>query len=193
MQSRHYSIGRSYVKKINTAKSRTNVATLNVCTLNLQPQLRITVRLEDEIKQPAFQNDVQKAYLNVIYTAGWLSLRQTIAFKPYGLTLPQFNVLRILRGQHPKPATVAMLIERMLDKTSNASRIVDKLEEKKFVTRTICPANRRAVDIRITETGLRLLRQIDDDRVTDPATYGVAQLSETELRQLSHLLDKIRG
>jgi DNA-binding MarR family transcriptional regulator len=108
------------------------------------------VRLEDEIKQPTFQSEGQKAYLNIIFTSGWLSQRQAAAFRPDGITLPQFNVLRILRGQHPKPATVALLIERMLDKTSNASRIVDKLEEKKFVTRTVCPANRRAVDIRIT-------------------------------------------
>lgn len=151
------------------------------------------MRLEDEIKQATFQSDAQKAYLNVVYTAGWLSLRQANAFKPYGLTLPQFNVLRILRGQHPKPATVAMLIERMLDKTSNASRIVDKLEEKKLVTRTICPANRRAVDICITETGLSLLRQMDDDGIASMTQNGLAQLNEAELRQLNLLLDKLRA
>ncbi|RZK24597.1 MAG: MarR family transcriptional regulator [Hymenobacter sp.] len=151
------------------------------------------MRLEDEIKQPIFQSDAQKAYLNVVYTAGWMGQRQAVAFKPYGLTGPQFNVLRILRGQHPLPATVALLIDRMLDKTSNASRIVDKLEEKKFVTRTVCPANRRAVDIRITETGLRLLRQIDDEGLADPARAGLHNLTATELRQLNSLLDKIRA
>ncbi|MGI4735291.1 MAG: MarR family winged helix-turn-helix transcriptional regulator [Janthinobacterium lividum] len=151
------------------------------------------MRLEDEIKQPTFQNDAQKAYINVMYTAGWLAQRQASAFKPYDLTLPQFNILRILRGQHPLPATVALLIERMLDKTSNASRIVDKLEEKKFVTRTVCPANRRAVDIRITEAGLRLLRQIDDDGQADPARVGLDNLTPSEWRQLNSLLDKIRA
>ncbi len=65
------------------------------------------MRLEDEIKQPVFQSDAQKAYLNVLYTAGWMNQRQNAAFKTYGLTGPQFNVLRILRGQHPQPATVA--------------------------------------------------------------------------------------
>ena len=150
------------------------------------------MRIEDEIKQPTFLNEGQKAIINLTFTAGWLSARQATAFRPYGLTLPQFNVLRILRGQHPKPATVALLIERMLDKTSNASRIVDKLEEKKLVTRTVCPANRRAVDIRITETGLRLLRQIDDDGLTDPARHGFGHFTEAELRQLNQLLDKIR-
>ena len=151
------------------------------------------MRLEDEIKQPAFQSEAHKAYLNVVYTAGWLGQRQMAAFKPYGLTSPQFNVLRILRGQHPLPATVALLIERMLDKTSNASRIVDKLEEKKLVTRTVCPANRRAVDIRITEVGLRLLRQIDEDEQANPARNSLDNLTAAEQRQLNTLLDKIRA
>jgi DNA-binding MarR family transcriptional regulator len=151
------------------------------------------VRLEDEIKQSTFQSEGQKAYLNILYTAGWLSLRQAAAFRPYGLTLPQFNVLRILRGQHPKPATVALLIDRMLDKTSNASRIVDKLEEKKLVTRTVCPANRRAVDICITEAGLDLLGQIDESGLTDIRQSGMKALSESEAAQLNELLDKIRA
>jgi DNA-binding MarR family transcriptional regulator len=151
------------------------------------------VRLEDEIKQPTFQSEGQKAYLNIIFTSGWLSLRQAAAFRPYGITLPQFNVLRILRGQHPKPATVALLIERMLDKTSNASRIVDKLEEKKLVTRTVCPANRRAVDIRITEAGLQLLRQIDESGHLLANQTGMSGLTDDELQQLNHLLDKIRA
>jgi DNA-binding MarR family transcriptional regulator len=151
------------------------------------------VRLEDEIKQPTFQSEGQKAYLNILFTSGWLSLRQAAAFRPYGITLPQFNVLRILRGQHPLPATVALLIERMLDKTSNASRIVDKLEEKKLVTRTVCPANRRAVDIRITEGGLHLLRQIDDSGLTDVRSNGMSGLSESEYVLLNQLLDKIRA
>ena len=148
------------------------------------------MRIEDEIKQPLFQNEKQKAGINLVYTAGWLTIRQSCAFKPYGLTLPQFNILRILRGQYPKPATVALLIDRMLDKTSNASRIVDRLEEKKLVTRTVCPSNRRAVDIRITPAGLVLLEQIDASGVMHTAAH--ASLSEAEARQLSELLDKMR-
>lgn len=153
----------------------------------------LLVRLEDEIKQSTFQSEGQKAYLNILFTSGWLSLRQAAAFRPYGLTLPQFNVLRILRGQHPRPATVAMLIERMLDKTSNASRIVDKLEEKKLVTRTVCPANRRAVDICITEAGLALLQHIDDSGLTDFRQSSLNTLTESELELLNQLLDKIRA
>ena len=150
------------------------------------------MRIEDEIKQPTFQSIHQKAYINLIYTAGWLTMRQAAAFKPYSLTLPQFNVLRILRGQHPQPATVALLIERMLDKTSNASRIVDKLEEKHLVTRRVCPANRRAVDIRITEAGLTLLRCIEDEQLLWPAKMAFDKLNNHELQQLNELLDKIR-
>ena len=151
------------------------------------------MRLEDEIKQLVFQSEAHKAFLNVMYTAGWLGQRRVSVFKPYGLTTPQYNILRILRGQHPQPATVAMLIDRMLDKTSNASRIVDKLEDKKLVTRTVCPANRRAVDIRITEAGLCLLRQIDEEDVINPSAVGFGNLTNSELHQLNMLLDKLRA
>ncbi|WP_188556811.1 MarR family winged helix-turn-helix transcriptional regulator [Hymenobacter glacieicola] len=148
------------------------------------------MKIEDEIKQPAFKDDFQKAYINLIFTAGWLQLRQSAKFKEYGLTLPQFNILRILRGQHPKPATVNLLIERMLDKTSNASRIVDKLETKQLVTRKVCPSNRRAVDIRITEAGLELLQRLD--ALMDSQHIGLHNLTPQEAAQLSALLDKVR-
>ncbi len=159
--------------------------------INLHPIPLPPMRIEDEIKQPIFRDEFQKAHINLIYTAGWMQLRQAAAFKPFGLTLPQFNILRILRGQHPLPATVALLIDRMLDKTSNASRIVDRLEEKKLVTRTVCPANRRAVDIRITPAGLDLLSRIEESGALRDT--GVEQLTETELQQLNFLLDKMRS
>ena len=149
------------------------------------------MRIEEEIKQPIFRDEHQKAHINLVYTSGWLQLRQATAFKPYGLTLPQFNILRILRGQHPLPATVALLIDRMLDKTSNASRIVDRLEEKQLVTRTVCPANRRAVDIRITRAGLDLLNHIEEEGVIQASSIN--QLSKAEVQQLNELLDKIRA
>ena len=151
------------------------------------------MRIEDEIKHPVFRNAYENAIINLTYTAGWLEVRQTAAFKPFGLTLPQFNVLRILRGQHPRPATVALHIDRMLDKTSNASRIVDRLEEKQLVTRTVCPANRRTVDIRITEAGLALLMRLEADEVLEPTRLGLGSFSESELRQFNDLLDKLRA
>jgi len=100
-------------------------------------------------------------------------------------------VLRILRGQYPTPATVNLLIERMLDKTSNASRIVDKLEAKELVTRKQCPADRRTVDILITDKGLKLLQEMDE--VEGGELVGVRNLSAEEAEQLSLLLDKVRG
>ncbi|WP_375434781.1 MarR family winged helix-turn-helix transcriptional regulator [uncultured Hymenobacter sp.] len=147
------------------------------------------MKIEDEIKQPIFKDSFQKGLINLVYTSGWVQQRNASQFKEFGITLPQFNVLRILRGQHPKPATVNLLIERMLDKTSNASRIVDKLEAKKLVTRTVCPSNRRAVDIRITDAGLELLLEID--KVIERESL-LRKLTEAEVTLLSDLLDKIR-
>jgi DNA-binding MarR family transcriptional regulator len=148
-----------------------------------------TMRIEEEIKQPVFRDEYQKGLINLIYTAGWLQQQQTAAFRDFDITLPQFNILRILRGQHPKPATVNLLIERMLDKTSNASRIVDKLEAKGLVTRTVCPSNRRAVDIRITDAGLELLQRMD---ANVNLHHGLKTLTLEETQQLNTLLDKIR-
>jgi len=111
-------------------------------------------------------------------------------FKPYGITLPQYNILRILRGQHPKPATVNLLIDRMLDKTSNASRIVDKLETKEFVTRKQCPDDRRTVDVLITQKGLDLLEEMD--KVEGGHQTGIINLSEADAKELNRILDQIR-
>lgn len=149
------------------------------------------MRIEDEIQQPVFRDAFQRAHVNLIFTAGWVQSQLTQRFKEFGLTLPQFNVLRILRGQHPQPASVQLLIQRMLDKTSNASRIVDKLETKALVTRTTCPQDRRAVDVLITEKGLALLRQIDASAALD--SIGFQHLTTEEADHLSFLLDRLRG
>lgn len=148
------------------------------------------MRIEEEIKQDAFKDEFHKVYVNLIYTSGWLQVLLARRFKEYNISLPQYNILRILRGQHPKPASVNLLIERMLDKTSNASRIVDKLEAKELVTRMPCPHDRRTVEIRITEKGLRLLAELDP--VADARSTGVRHLTEEEARLLNRLLDKIR-
>ncbi|WP_162053511.1 MarR family winged helix-turn-helix transcriptional regulator [Pontibacter pamirensis] len=149
------------------------------------------MKIEEEIKQPTFKSEYQKAHINLIYTSGWVQQAQAGLFKPFGVTLPQYNVLRILRGQHPKPATISLLIERMLDKTSNASRIVDKLEAKELVTREQCPADRRTVDVLITEKGLALLKEMDN--LESGEGTGITNLTEQEAAQLSDLLDKIRS
>ncbi|AKD05645.1 transcriptional regulator [Pontibacter korlensis] len=149
------------------------------------------MKIEDEIKQSVFKSEYQKAYINLIYTSGYLQQAQSALFKPFGVTLPQYNILRILRGQHPKPATISLLIERMLDKTSNASRIVDKLEAKELVTRKQCPSDRRTVDVLITQKGLDLLEQMDG--LEGGKGTGITNLTEDEATQLNALLDKIRN
>jgi len=102
----------------------------------------------------------------------------------------QFNILRILRGQHPDSTSINSLIERMLDKASNASRIVEKLREKNLVVRTTNSIDRRSVDVKITEFGLNLLAKIDV--VDEEFHFGTDSLSQAEVMMLNHLLDKGR-
>jgi DNA-binding MarR family transcriptional regulator len=146
--------------------------------------------LEEEIKQPFFKSIYQKAFINLIFTSGWVQTQQSQIFRKYDLTAPQFNILRILRGQHPKPATVNLLIDRMLDKTSNASRIVDKLVSKGLVTRQTCAHDRRTVDVLITPAGLAVLQHLDQE--AQDIHTGLSNLTESEATELSRLLDKIR-
>ncbi len=146
--------------------------------------------IEQDIKQTNFKSPYSKAVINVLYTNNWLQSMQVEIFKPFDLTLQQYNVLRILRGQYPNPITVIAIIERMLDKMSNASRLVDKLLAKDLVMRRLCPQDRRAVDVIITEKGLELLEEIDAlQSQWESKLHG---LSESEALQLSELLDKMR-
>uniref|UniRef100_UPI003B3BD09D MarR family winged helix-turn-helix transcriptional regulator n=1 Tax=Spirosoma sp. TaxID=1899569 RepID=UPI003B3BD09D len=118
--------------------------------------------IENDIKQTTpFRTPYHRVMVNLIYTSNWISDSQMRVLKPFKLTLQQYNVLRILRGQYPNPIKVADITERMLDKMSNASRLVDKLVAKQLVQRTECPSDRRAVDVIITEKGLNLLTKLD--------------------------------
>ena len=146
---------------------------------------------ETDIKQTKFRNAHHRMVLNLIYTTGWLSNSQAGVLKPFDLTSPQYNVLRILRGQYPKPVQVNDIIERMMDKMSNASRLVDKLLAKSLVIRTECPHDRRAVDVVITEKGLSLLAELDT--MQDSWENQLRNLNQQEANQLSDLLDKLRG
>lgn len=148
--------------------------------------------IEKEIGQSvSFKSDLQRVAVNILYTASWLNLKNTETLKPFDLTPQQFNVLRILRGQHPKPATVNLLMQRMIDKSSNASRLVDRLLEKGFVTRETNRQDKRAVDVYISQKGLNVLETIDK-------TIGLLEshldhITDSEARMLSDLLDKMRG
>ncbi len=146
--------------------------------------------IDEEIRQGSWKSPLQKAVVNILFTSRVLEERTARVLKPHGLTAPQFNILRILRGQKGSPATVKLLVERMLDKSSNASRLVDKLLEKGLVERITCPNDRRAVEIRITSSGLDLLQEIDRREFWEDRPGAI--LSEAEAHQLSGLLDKLR-
>ena len=145
--------------------------------------------LEEEIKQKEFKSKQQRAYLNLIFTACHLNLEQTRFFKPYQLSSQQYNVLRILRGQNGKPITIGLIQERMLDVQSNASRLIDKLEEKKLVLRVDCPKDKRQMDITITVNGLEILKELDDKLNNKESSI---LLTDTEADLLNDLLNKIR-
>ena len=144
----------------------------------------------DEIKSK-FNSEHQKATVNILYTSNRLYEVHSNSLKKFGLTPEQYNILRILRGQHPKPATVNLLIERMLNKMSNASRLVDKLVLKKMVIRKTCKEDRRAVDVLITQKGLDLLLMLEKAEVVWLKEISV--LSNAEAKELNRLLDKIRS
>ncbi len=147
--------------------------------------------IAEDIKQKKFKNEFNKVIINLVYTNSWLGEKQNRFFKQFDLTRPQFNVLRILRGQYPSPATVNLIIDRMLDRMSNASRIVDRLEAKGLVKRAQCKNDRRAVDVIISDEGLQLLEKIDEFLETWESQYR--NLSDEECIQLNNLLDKMRS
>lgn len=149
------------------------------------------MRIEDEIQSTKFEDNYQKAVININYTQNWLSNHLRGEFDKFNLTMQQFNILRILRGQYPKPATVNLLKERMLDKMSDASRIVDRLVQKELVSRCTNTCDRRAVDIRISDKGLEILSKIEVEFKTKDLIKN--NLTEEEAGKLSDLLDKLRG
>jgi DNA-binding MarR family transcriptional regulator len=149
------------------------------------------MKLESEIKQPKFRNEYHKLAVNVLYTYGWLMNSQSKLFTKHGITGNQFNILRILRGQYPNPATINLLKERMLDKMSDASRLVERLRLKGLVKRDLSAQDRRRVDVIITEKGLKLLLEID--KLNEKQDSLLENLTSSEAKKLNELLDKLRG
>ena len=148
------------------------------------------MRIEDEIKQADFTDDFMKAVLNILVTADRLSSLTNAALKPFGVSKEQFNVLRILRGQHPNPSSLQLISERMISKSSNATRLVEKLRQKGYVERSLCPTNRRKVDILITKKGLDALEEMDP--VVRSSSDDLRTLTKAESHELNRLLDKMR-
>ncbi|MBI1223141.1 MAG: MarR family transcriptional regulator [Bacteroidetes bacterium] len=145
----------------------------------------------EEIKQSKFRNAQHKTVLNILLTANTIYAINNRYFKQFGLSGEQYNVLRILRGNHPEACTVLSIQERMLDKMSNASRLVDKLETKGLLTRKQSKDDRRQVDVCITKKGLQLL---DDISIPfEKMDQALKCVSEEELNRVSDILDVIRG
>jgi DNA-binding MarR family transcriptional regulator len=149
------------------------------------------MKLEDEIKQKKFKDEYQKLLLNIIFTGNWLNSMSIKAFKPYGVSPQQYNVLRILKGQHPNAIMVNQIVERMLDKNSNASRLVDKLVIKDLVKRETCEKDRRQMDVAITDKGLKLLKEMENN--LEHVDEIIAKtISKKDAEEVNAILDKMR-
>ncbi|WP_198675400.1 MarR family winged helix-turn-helix transcriptional regulator [Pleomorphovibrio marinus] len=149
------------------------------------------MKLEEAIQQKAFNDPYNKAVVNILYTHSYVVTRQNRLFKPHDISPEQYNVLRILRGQHPSPITVSSIQDRMLNKMSNASRLVEKLKQKELVERKECPSDRRQVDVSITDKGLELLAILEEE--INRFNHRIIGLDQKEVEQLNELLDKLRG
>lgn len=148
------------------------------------------MRLEEEIKQKKFSGPQQKAILNILFTAGWLQAKNNQFLKQYGITAAQFNILRILKGQHPDSLSVGEIKSRMLDRNSDMPRLLNRLLIKGLIDKRTCPKDKRASDVFISPTGIELLERINRQQdVLD----NMIQLTDSEAQQLSDLLDKARN
>jgi DNA-binding MarR family transcriptional regulator len=148
------------------------------------------MRLEEEINQAAFKDHFHRAHVNLLFTAAWLNQKINKVLKPFEVSGQQFNILRILKGLGGQPASLKLITSRMLDKTSNTSRLIDKLVEKKMVVRTFCPQDRRQVDIRITETGIDTLQRCNDlvEKNLDAIKINLSECQAIELNELLELV-----
>jgi len=150
-----------------------------------------TMKIEEAIKTRKFTTAREKAVVNLLFTYGWFFNKEKDYFKQFGLTPQQYNVLRILKGQYPKSISTCDIKERMLDKNSDASRLVDRMFTNGLVERNVSEYDKRKVDIKISNRGLLLLQEIMDNRAElDHFSNG---LTEEEANMLSILLDKLRS
>ena len=142
--------------------------------------------ISKDIKSKFTSNKV-KALINIKYTSNWLSSKENDFFKPYGISPQQYNILRILRGAKER-TKVQIVKDRMIERAPNATRLMDKLCDKKLIERERCEHDRRVVYVKITKQGLELLATIDENKNLS----FLENLTEKEAAQLSDLLDKIR-
>jgi DNA-binding MarR family transcriptional regulator len=152
----------------------------------------VVMNIEEEIKSTVKLSITKKVMLNLTFTRNFIGDKFSDLLKPFGISSEQYNVLRILRGQKGTPINMQDIQERMVTKNSNTTRLIDKLLLKEMVIRNTCPNNRRKIEIKITEQGLKILSQLDpiiekhDLLLTD-------KLTNNELETLNNLLEKIRN
>ncbi|MFV7235996.1 MULTISPECIES: MarR family winged helix-turn-helix transcriptional regulator [Flavobacterium] len=150
------------------------------------------MKIEDEIKSTIPLDISKKITLNILYTQNVITDNFNEILKPYDISGEQYNVLRILRGQKGNPANMCLIQERMLARTSNTTRLVDKLLLKNFVTRNVCPENRRKIEVQITQKGLDVLKELDPKVIAHDQLFS-KKLNTEELEQLNYLLEKYRN
>jgi DNA-binding MarR family transcriptional regulator len=146
--------------------------------------------IEKDINQQHFQSEAQKAMINLMYTHSWVTERIKEILAEESITMQQFNILRILRGSDPMPLSTLSIRERMLDKMSDTSRIVDRLLAKGLVDKKTCATDKRLVDVYITCEGKKLLEKLDNK--SDVMNSITSKLSNSELEKLNELLDLLR-
>jgi DNA-binding MarR family transcriptional regulator len=150
------------------------------------------MKIEEVLKSTVPMDNSKKIIMNIIYTQNIITENFNEILKPYDISSEQFNVLRILRGQKGNPANMCVIQERMLAKTSNTTRLVDKLLLKELVTRKVCPENRRKIEVSITSKGLHLLDELEPKVNRHESSFS-KNLSEIEQLQLNELLEKFRN
>lgn len=145
--------------------------------------------LEEAIQQPSFRSENAKSMVNILYTQSWLEERIKKFLQQENITMQQYNILRILRGAK-KPLSTMQIRERMLDRMSDTSRVVDRMILKAVVEKKINKKDKRLVDVTITQYGLDLLKNLDGKN--SDLDSIMSNLSDTEMKLLNHLLDKLR-
>ncbi len=149
------------------------------------------MKLEEAISQYSFPSEQQKLLINLLFTHNWVLSQIKSFLSNYDLTVQQFNILRILRGQYPNPATINLLRDRMLDKMSDASRVVERLRVKGYLDRKKSHEDRRTVEVKINQAGLDILHRIDQNGQFFDNLLG--ELSDEEAQTMNAFLDRLRG
>lgn len=148
------------------------------------------MRIDDEIKAKAFSSNIERALINILFTGSWINSIHADYLKPYDLSIQQYNILRIVKGQHPHPVSITNIKSRMIERMSNVSRLVEKLRKSGFLERQPCAEDRRRVEVSLTAEGLATLAEVNAQMPSFLAHFET--ISHEEARQLSDLLDKLR-